>query len=278
MKQTPTLNRRSGFTLVEILIVMSIIAILVALLLPAIAGVRKNARIAQVKTDIGSIEAGLAQFQAHFGTYPPSRITLCNNSTDWASHPRSKAIIRRLWPSFDFSTDGAGGTLLPASGASTLELDGAECLAFFLGGVREDNAGVPGGYIGFSKNPRQPFLRNGQRLGPFMDLSLDRVVNSDSDGAPEYVDTLPGQTQPYIYLSSYDGRGYETADLGGRMTIYYTQGGSTAWKNKSFQVISPGFDAEYGPGGLYADDGLVGPGREAEADNITNFSNGLLGD
>jgi hypothetical protein len=55
----------------------------------------------------------------------------------------------------------------------------------------------------------------------------------------------------------------------------YTQGAAgPAWKEQSFQLISPGFDREFGTGGGYtADNGLVNrSARSSETDNITNFS------
>ena len=63
----------------------------------------------------------------------------------------------------------------------------------------------------------------------------------------------------------------------------------TPQRADGFQIISPGEDGEYGPGGLYTDgselpardlDGnsTIDPWelRRAEDDNITNFSNGPL--
>jgi hypothetical protein len=109
-----------------------------------------------------------------------------------------------------------------------------------------------------------------------------------------YMDTLPGQQQPYLYLSSYGGQGYDVshelpAGPVGSQTFadVYRQGpnGATSaspsppWNPNSFQIISPGFDQQYGLGGEYEQGdskGLLVQTRSAERDNITNFSSGPL--
>ena len=53
-----------GFTLVELLVVISIIAILIALLVPVLAGVRIGARSARTQTQMQSILTACSQFKA----------------------------------------------------------------------------------------------------------------------------------------------------------------------------------------------------------------------
>jgi hypothetical protein len=113
-----------------------------------------------------------------------------------------------------------------------------------------------------------------------------------------YMDTLPGQQQPYFYLSSYGGQGYDVANelpagpVGNQTFVDVYRTGpvtfqaatasnppSAPWNANSFQIISPGGDQLYGVGGQYqAGDPnglLVGP-RVTERDNITNFSSSTL--
>jgi type II secretory pathway pseudopilin PulG len=66
----------TGFTFVEILIVLGIIAILVALLIPALAVVRNMAKETQQKAQLTTIEMGLTAFKNDYGDYPPSDWTL----------------------------------------------------------------------------------------------------------------------------------------------------------------------------------------------------------
>ena len=116
---------------------------------------------------------------------------------------------------------------------------------------------------------------------------------------PEYLDPLPGQTSPYLYASSYGGRGYNVngsfvhvdLNLGSpsvastNPTYVYLQSAATTegsaaavpYNKNSFQIISPGLDTQYGIGGAYdKDDGFSGFADEVQKDNITNFSGGVL--
>jgi prepilin-type N-terminal cleavage/methylation domain-containing protein len=65
-------RKKSAFTLVELLAVLGIIAILVALLIPALTMVRKMAKETQQKAQITTIEMGLTAFRNDYGDYPPS--------------------------------------------------------------------------------------------------------------------------------------------------------------------------------------------------------------
>jgi type II secretory pathway pseudopilin PulG len=65
-------TRTSGMTVIEILVVISIIALLVGLLLPAVHTVQKMAKETKQKAQFTSIELGLAAFKSDYGDYPPS--------------------------------------------------------------------------------------------------------------------------------------------------------------------------------------------------------------
>jgi prepilin-type N-terminal cleavage/methylation domain-containing protein/prepilin-type processing-associated H-X9-DG protein len=66
-------NRRSwrAFTLVELLVVIAIIAILAALLLPALSIAREKARSTACKNHLGQIGLGLQMYVQENGSYPP---------------------------------------------------------------------------------------------------------------------------------------------------------------------------------------------------------------
>jgi type II secretory pathway pseudopilin PulG len=264
------------------MIVIVIILILIGLLVPAIGAVRLRAQQSQVRTEIANLDAALTSFRTDFGIYPPSYIKLYESgSASWDQH--SKGLVRKMWPQFNFSLpkdiNNDGDT------TDVFVLNSGECLVFFLGGVWDTTGKMPNG---FSKNPANPFMiANGgtNRRGPYFEFDSSRFTDTDGDNAAEYKDPFPGQQVPYMYFSSYDGRGYRSDDiLGTGMNDVYHQGtpGDTlgpAYKPKSYQIISPGADGQLGFGGNYDPDKnfpSTPDDRTVEADNITNFSSGAL--
>lgn len=65
-------TRRTGLTVIEMLVVVGIIALLVGMLLPAVHTVQKMARETKQKAQFTSIDLGLAAFKNDYGDYPPS--------------------------------------------------------------------------------------------------------------------------------------------------------------------------------------------------------------
>ena len=74
IRNTNRANARSGFTLVELLLAMGIIAILAAILLPTLAAVRGNARIAVTHGLLSRLDLAILNYQRDFTTFPPDGI------------------------------------------------------------------------------------------------------------------------------------------------------------------------------------------------------------
>lgn len=70
MKSLPT--RQSGFTLIEVMVVIVILGILSALVVPNILGRAGDARVAAAKSDIAAIGQALDLYKLDNSTYPTS--------------------------------------------------------------------------------------------------------------------------------------------------------------------------------------------------------------
>ena len=120
MKPVSVNNGSRGFTLVEMLVVMAIIALLLAALLPAFSSVKKSAKVAQTKSFLTALDTGISSYRAEQslgGSLPPS-------SSDNQVKPQEIAI--------------PGGT----SDSSTVRVAGAHLLVMAM--IGGDGLGTPG--------------------------------------------------------------------------------------------------------------------------------------
>jgi len=84
MKCRTKTTRRSGFTLVELLLVLTILGILAALVVPKFSGRTEQAKLTAAKTQIENFGTALDQFEVDNGYYPKGR----NGLGDLIAQPR----------------------------------------------------------------------------------------------------------------------------------------------------------------------------------------------
>ncbi len=65
-------RRQDGFTIVELLVVIAIIAVLAAILLPAINGARASARRSQCANNVRQIALAILSYEAQYQKFPPA--------------------------------------------------------------------------------------------------------------------------------------------------------------------------------------------------------------
>ncbi len=70
MKTSPSRRRRSGFTLIEVMLVLVILVILAGMAVTAIGPMRRRAQINAAKTQVGLVATALDNFDLLTGNYP----------------------------------------------------------------------------------------------------------------------------------------------------------------------------------------------------------------
>ncbi len=65
-----TNNRQTGFTLVEIMVVVVIIGILAATIIPQFIGTTQDAKVSAAKAQIAELESAVERFYIHMDRYP----------------------------------------------------------------------------------------------------------------------------------------------------------------------------------------------------------------
>ena len=76
-------RKRTGFTIVELLAALGIIALMVGLLIPALSMVRRTAKETKQKAQFTTISLALTTFKNDYGDYPPSDWTLAQFTGDY---------------------------------------------------------------------------------------------------------------------------------------------------------------------------------------------------
>lgn len=85
---------RGGFTLTEMLTALAVIAVLLALLIPALSMVQKKAQVVKQRAQFHAIEVALEAFRSDWGDYPPSEYNMAKyGNGSVASFRLAEALI-----------------------------------------------------------------------------------------------------------------------------------------------------------------------------------------
>lgn len=231
------LSRRSplpaGFTLVELMVVLVIIAILASLSMAGYMQIQRRATQARMVVEMGQLDNALKSYKERHDRYPP-------NFGDANVQARQQRFLRHLRAAFPrfaryrsyaelrnvilttYNYKTSAGTL---ANLDIDRLDQAEALVFWLGGMptpwdAQNTAAIaPRRLFGFHQDPTDPFKREARvqeqndplkfRTQLYYAFDEQRLVDNDEDGWWEYVPQLSASAgshiPPYVY---FDAEGY----------------------------------------------------------------------
>ncbi len=267
---------RRGFTLVELLVVITIIGILIGLLAPVVANALYYAKVSTIATEIGTLDAAFKAYKEKIGSYPPSDInsTSLSNSNS-AQYQLVAQHLAKAFPRCNVATE--------ISAIVTAKADTpAQALCFWLSG--------------FNSDPEHPIsnkvTNTGTNNAPFFSFDSARLSTPSGSLVPFYYPTNTVGV-PYVYFSAScytlhastpfsgvasSGTGATYAGSGSLRPYGDSSIATPTWINPvSFQIISAGLDSNFGGGGASAAAPAMFPAGtnyiDNDKDNITNFSN-----
>ena len=221
-----------GFTLIEVLVAITIIGILAALISVAAVGALKHAHRAAIRSEIEQIDAAFELLKKKYGDNPPNCQLLYptdpgyvhNNLTRYMkmAAPRHREPEALLWNLTGPSTDVAH---FPR-GAKTFGIRPSEAIVFWLGGFSDDpnypisGKGGPSYIVSKNEDPINRTLdpiesRKGlypfdvSRLGPrgpdgffedHPDNHMEYLLNGQWHRINFWTYTPPRSDQPYLYF------------------------------------------------------------------------------
>jgi len=207
-----------GFTLVELLVVIVIIAILIGLLVPAVGAVRRMAKEAGTKAVLQSLSTGLETFKTEEtigGSYPPS-------SSDWDQNDRN--VKSPYTNETNLKITGAGLLVWALSGADQLGTPGFRASGVLTGwgeSTGSDTQRPEDNLYALDVNDQPVHAR----YGPYVDSSSVKITpNAGGPGQAQFVveaeRKVLGGSQPRGYPMYLDAFGYPVlywrADPAGR--------------------------------------------------------------
>jgi prepilin-type N-terminal cleavage/methylation domain-containing protein len=303
-------SARRAFTLTELLVVITIIAILAGLATVAVTRGLDTAKQTRTKVEVDGLDMALKAYKEKYGSYPPCDLRIDPAAAVGAAGYNAplRAHVARAFPRYDITTIAVD---IPKY-VDSKNFRPDQALVFWLGG--------------FNPDPTQPFLNlnnftllpKAQRTAAFFNFDPARLVALNStttpwnlpapaQQCPSYIPQGSKNNVPYVYYDAatilynvafspmqtwwFDGSAVATLTTAGISMPYSADPspGGQIVNPESFQIVSAGGDDIYGvttftgpfpPQRFYpSGTGYDFSSNLADDDNITSFCNkARLGD
>lgn len=109
-KKTALSGKKSGFTLIEILLVVTIIGVLLGIALPKITGRGKEAKMMAAGADINSLSMGITEYEMKNGKFPSSLDELISKENGGPYLNKLKVPLDPWGNSYQYQAPGANNT------------------------------------------------------------------------------------------------------------------------------------------------------------------------
>ena len=187
-------RKRTGMTLVELLVVLGIIALLTGILIPALTLVQRTARETKQQAQFSAIDLALTGYKNDFGDYPPSDLT-----TNFGGYCGAQKMTEAL-----FGWDLSGFHPDTAWRADGLDMTGGAG-SYDPAQTRDiNNDGVPDTFD--------------ERKEPYLDLASDNVFRLGSTANRQGLFQETGPLAPATYVIC-DVFGYQKIRLLNGQTV-----------------------------------------------------------
>ena len=259
LEKEPTVTRRSGFTLVELLAVIMIIALLAGLLTPAVMKSLSSSRAAAVKAEIELLNTALMNYKNEYGSFPPSDMRgLWSGGSVNTNHPVYRHL-QRLFPRIAEPT--GGGDASPYFWMA--QMSPAQALVFWLNGFFDNPQFPLTNGVGLSAATPRAGTASANRQKLF-DFDESRLYAATPYWTPALPAALVGpqqfSTRPSALAFARDYPVYFPNQANtGLPYVYFSSGNySTAPSANTTSVIGPGLSTDV----FYTATSLVGSNTE----------------